>query len=373
MPEARRKPSAAPAKQHLAEPIKERSADAVLYGATGYTGHLAAHAMERSGVAMVLAGRNRESLRKMAAEFGNEHPIAVARHDDPVALGEMASLGKVLVSTAGPFAEVGELTVAAAVASGSHYLDSTGETDFMAQTYRRHHTTAHEKGLLVMNSCAFEYVFGDCAVELALEAFPKARSLRVSYALPKDATRGTTLSALRIVFGKRARSVAPQARRIDFPAPIGQHWAVAYDGGEREYVPRRHPDVEVTTLMDMPQMVARGAGLLPLIAPVMSSGVVRAAAARAVQRMPEGPDAETRARQEWMILVEVDPDQAGRRRLVVTGSDPYGLTGEILARTAARLAAGKQKAAGVLSPAQAFDPQETLDSMADLGVAWRRL
>jgi hypothetical protein len=27
----------------------------------------------------------------------------------------------------------------------------------------------------------------------------------------------------------------------------------------------------------------------------------------------------------------------------------------------------------VLSPAQAFDPQETLDSMADLGVAWRRL
>jgi short subunit dehydrogenase-like uncharacterized protein len=332
------------------------SADAVLYGATGYTGHLAAHAMERSGVAMVLAGRNRENLEKMAAEFENEHPIAVARHDDPRAL-----------------AEVGELTVAAAVASGAHYLDSTGETDFMAQTYRRHDAAAREKGLLVMNSCAFEYVFGDSAVELALDAFPKAKSLRVSYALPKYATRGTVMSALRIVFGSRARAVKPEALRIDFPAPVGWRWAVAYDGGEREFLPRRRPDVSVSTLMDLPEMVARGVGLLPLVAPLMSSGPVRAVARGVVQRMPEGPDEEARMRQKWMILVEVDPDDAGRRRLIVTGRDPYGLTGEILARTAARLAAGKQKGAGVLSPAQAFDPAETLDSMADLGVAWQRL
>jgi short subunit dehydrogenase-like uncharacterized protein len=371
MTEAARKPSAAPAQRRV--PVRGRTADAVLYGATGYTGHLAAHAMERSGVAMVLAGRNRESLEKIAAEFDYEHPIAVARHDDPEALEKMASMGKVLVSTAGPFMEVGALTVAAALASGTHYLDSTGETDFMAQTYRRHDAAARDKGLLVMNSCAFEYVFGDCAVALALDAYPKAKSLRVSYSLPKNFTRGTALTSLRIAFGKRARAIKPDGRRIGFPEPAGSKWAVAYDGGEREFLPRRRPDVEVSTLMDMPGMVARGAGLLPLIAPLVSSGPVQAAARRVVQRMPEGPDEETRARQEWMILVEVDPDDAGERRLVVTGSDPYGLTGEVLARTAARLAAGKQKAAGVLSPAQAFDPQETLDSMADLGVAWRRL
>jgi short subunit dehydrogenase-like uncharacterized protein len=329
--------------------------------------------MERSGVAMVFGGRNRESLEEIAAEFENEHPIAVARHDDPEALKAMASMGKVLVSTAGPFMEVGELIVAAAVATGCHYLDSTGEADFMAQTYRRHDTAAREKGLVVMNSCAFEYVFGDCAVELALDAFPRAKSLRVSYAFPKDGSRGTVLTSLRIAFSKRARAIKPDGRRIDFPEPVGQRWAVAYDGGEREYLPRRRPSVEVTTLMDVPQLVARSAGLLPLIAPLMSSAPVRAATRAAVQRMPEGPDEEARARHAWMILVEVDPEDAGRRRLVVTGRDFYGLTGEVLARTAARLVAGKQKAAGVLSPAQAFDPQETLDSMADLGVAWRRL
>ena len=351
----------------------QRLADAVLYGATGYTGHLAAHAMERAGVSMVLAGRNRESLDRMATQFDDEHPVAVARHDDPTALAEVASMGTVLASTAGPFAEVGELTVAAAIASGSHYIDSTGESDFMAQTYRRHDAAAREKGLVVMNSCAFEYVFGDCAVELALDAFPRAKSLRVSYAVPKYTTRGTAVSAVRISFGARARAIKPEGRRIDFPGPFGERWAVAYDGGERELLPRRRPEVAISTFMDVPAPVARTAALLPLVSPLMMSAPVRAGIRRLVQRLPEGPTPEQRARQYWVILVEVDPDEPGRRRLAVTGVDPYGLTGEVLARTASRLVAGKQMAAGVLAPSQAFDPAETLDSMADLGVSWRRL
>ena len=73
-----------------------------------------------------------------------------------------------------------------------------------------------------------------------------------------------------------------------------------------------------------------------------------------------------------MVLVEVDHTSGGHRRLVITGTDPYGLTGEVLARTAGKLAAGKHRASGVLSPAEAFDPAETLSSLADLGVSWRR-
>src|SRR5258708_2739361 len=160
MPRSTRAPLAA-AGDNASDAAAGRVADAVLYGATGDTGHLAAHAMERSGVSMVLAGRNRESLQRMAAEFDGEHPVAVARHDDPAALAEVASMGSVLASTAGPFVEVGELTVAAAIASGAHYLDSTGESHFMAQTYRPPNASAQEQGLRVLHSCAFHYRFGD--------------------------------------------------------------------------------------------------------------------------------------------------------------------------------------------------------------------
>src|SRR3979409_1737612 len=345
------------------------TADAVLYGATGFTGHLAAHAMERAGISMVLAGRNRDSLNRMASEFDDEHPVAVARHDDPKALRQIAAMGKVLASTAGPFAEVGELTVAAAVAEGVHYLDSTGEADFMVQTYRRHHAAAREKGIVVMNSCAFEYVIGDCAVELALDDYPNARRVRVSYWIPdKAATRGTTASALGILFGKEGMKTRAVGHRIEFPEPAGSRWAVTYRGGEAEFLPRRRPDVGISTLMDMPEVAARSTAILPALAKMINLAPVQAGIRSAVKRMPEGPGPERRARQRWMILVEVDPEDDGRRRIVVEGVDPYGLTGEVLARTAAGLVAGKQRGSGVLSPAQAFDPAETLQSLADLGV-----
>jgi short subunit dehydrogenase-like uncharacterized protein len=130
--------------------------------------------------------------------------------------------------------------------------------------------------------------------------------------------------------------------------------------------------VDISTLMNMPEAAARSTALLPALARVINFQPVQAGIRSAVRRMPEGPGAERRARQQWMVLVEVDPEHDGRRRIVVEGVDPYGLTGEILARTAARLVAGKQRASGVLSPAQAFDPAQTLDSLADLGVSWRR-
>lgn len=347
--------------------------DVVIYGATGYTGRLAAHAAERAGLPMVLAGRNRESLEKLADEFGGEHPIVVARHDDPDALLEMASAGKVLVSTAGPFMEVGELVVAAAVKAGVHYLDSTGEVDFMARTHRRHHDAAREKGIAVVNACAWEYVVGDSAVALAMAEAKDPVEVRVSYWMPKKAmTQGTARSGNGVLFSHRGDPGLFQAREVDFPG-VGKKWAVTYPGGESEFMRRRRPDVPTSTLMDMPGPVARGASILPRLAPLLSTKPVRAMINAAVSRMPAGPTDEERKVQEWLILVEVDPGTRKRSGVVVRGHDPYGLTGEILARGAARATSGRLLGSGVLAPSEAFEPAEMLDSLADLGVSWERL
>jgi len=348
-------------------------ADVTIYGATGFTGRLAARAAQRSGLQVVLAGRNPQSLERLAREFDGEYAVEVARHDDPEALARVARAGRVLASTAGPFGEIGELTVAAAVAAGRHYLDSTGEVDFMAQTFRRHSRAAREKEIVVMNACAFEYVIGDCLTALALQAFPNARELRVSYWMPdKAATRGTARSAMRILASKEGRASAGRAVQIDFPEPAGRRWAVTYAGGELEFLRRRHPDLRVTPLMDMPAPVARSAWALPGLVPVIGLGPVRALLDAAIQRLPEGPDADRRAAQQWLILVEVDP--GGRQQGVYGhGVDPYGITGEILARVAGRVLRGEHRATGVVSPAEAFEPEQLLASLTDLGVHWSRI
>lgn len=341
---------------------------------TGFTGKLAARAAQRLAMPMVLAGRNQDSLRRLSREFDDQYPVEVGRHDDPEALARLARRGRVLVATAGPFGEIGALTVAAAVASGRHYLDSTGEVDFMEQTFRRHDRVAREKDLVVMNACAFEYVIGDCLTEIALLDHPDARELRVSYWMPSvQATRGTAKSALRILAGEHNRRVSGGARKIAFPEPVGDKWAVVYAGGELEFLRRRRPELKVTTLMGVPLMVARSARALPGLLPVISFAPVRAAIDRAIQRLPEGPDAQQRAAQEWLIQVEVDPGSGERRGVFAKGVDPYGLTGEILARVTARILRGEHRATGVVSPAQAFAPEELLGSLNDLGVHWSRI
>ncbi|MGI8607612.1 MAG: saccharopine dehydrogenase family protein [Candidatus Dormibacteria bacterium] len=349
-------------------------ADLAIYGATGFTGRLAAHAARRLGLPMTLAGRNEDSLRRLAHEFDDEYPVAVARHDDPEALERIAAGVKVLASTAGPFGEIGVLPVAAAVAAGRHYLDSTGEVDFMEQTFRRHHQAAREKEIVVMNACAFEYVIGDCLMELALQAHPATREMRISYWMPdKAATRGTARSALRILASEAGRAVKTKGIRIAFPAPVGEKWAVTYAGGEVEFMRRRRPEVSVSTLMDMSPAVARSAGILPVIRPVIGFGPVRSALDRAILRLPEGPDEARRAAQEWLILVEVDPGDGRQKGVWGSGVDPYGITGEILARVAARILRGQYRATGVVSPAEAFEPEELLASFTDLGVRWGRM
>jgi short subunit dehydrogenase-like uncharacterized protein len=349
-------------------------ADVALYGATGFTGSLAARAAERQGLSLLLAGRNPERLARLAAELDGEHPVQVAGHDDPEALAALARRGRVLVSTAGPFGEVGALPVAAAVAAGRHYLDSTGELDFMEQTFRRHDRAAREKDLVVINACAFEYVIGDCLTEIALTDHPGAQALRVAYWLPdKAATRGTARSALRILGGSHNRKVSGTAARVAFPEPVGPQWAVTYAGGEVEFLRRRRPGLRVTTLMDVPPAVARAARAMPGILPLLGMGPVQAALGRAIQRLPEGPGEGRRARQEWVILVEVDPGRGRQRGVYARGVDPYGVTAEILARVAARVLRGRHRATGVVSPAQAFEPEELLGSLADLGIEWARL
>lgn len=350
------------------------SGEVVVYGATGFTGRLAAHAVERAGMPMVLAGRNRDSLEELSRELGGEHEIAVASHDDPDALSWMLAGTAALISTAGPFMEVGELVVAAAVERGVHYVDSTGEVEFMAQTHRRHDAAAREKDIAVVNACAFEYALGDCAVALALEDAPDAESVRASYYIPdKAVTRGTATTVLRALSGSASRRHKSEAAQVDFPEPVGRQWAVSHPGGEEEFLRRRRPDLKVRNMMNMPALAARTSAAMPVMASVLGLAPVRRAIEAGIKRMPAGPDVERRAAQEFVILVEVDPGEPSERRLVVSGVDPYGLTAEILARHASRLVAGKKLAAGVLSPAQALDPGQTLDSLADLGVRWEKL
>src|SRR5262249_48797308 len=111
----------------------------VLYGATGYTGGLAARAMVANGARPVLAGRDQGRLEGLAAKLsqaaGAQLETAVAGTDSPERLRELIGAGDVLVSAAGPFMKIGRAAVAAAVDAGAIYLDCSGEPPFIRQVF----------------------------------------------------------------------------------------------------------------------------------------------------------------------------------------------------------------------------------------------
>ncbi|MFY8207408.1 MAG: NAD(P)H-binding protein, partial [Arenimonas sp.] len=91
----------------------------MIYGANGYTGRLMVEEALRRGLRPVLAGRSREAIEPMAAQYGL--PARVFGLDKPGAV-EMGLRGIDLVlHCAGPFSKTALPMVRGCLAVGAHY------------------------------------------------------------------------------------------------------------------------------------------------------------------------------------------------------------------------------------------------------------
>lgn len=145
--------------------------DIVLYGATGFVGsrtaeYLARHP-ERERFRFALAGRNRgkiEALQQRLAASArgvSEIGVLVADSADRKAVAAMASQGRVLINTAGPFSLYGDLIVDACVQAKTHYVDITGEPVWVRALIDRHHERAAADGTRIIPCCGFDSVPSD--------------------------------------------------------------------------------------------------------------------------------------------------------------------------------------------------------------------
>jgi short subunit dehydrogenase-like uncharacterized protein len=90
----------------------------------------------------------------------------------------------------------------------------------------------------------------------------------------------------------------------------------------------------------------------------------------AIGQLPAGPSQEARLSQRFTVAVDARSADGGSLRGVVEGSDTYGTAAVVAAECIQRLIAYKPEP-GVLTPAQAFDPVDLLESLARRGIRWR--
>jgi short subunit dehydrogenase-like uncharacterized protein len=337
---------------------------AVLFGATGYTGRLAAEAMVELGMRPVLAARGRERLEAMAAELGGLE-TAVADVSDPASVRALVERGDVLVTTVGPFARWGAPAAEAASASGAHYIDSTGEPAFIRQVFERYGPAAERAGGAMLTAFGYDWVPGNLAGALALErAGAQAARVDVGYFITGRGSMsgGTAASSVGAVadpsFAFRDGAVRTErgAKRVrGFDVGGKQQQAVSVGSSEHFALPRLAPGLrEVNVYLGWFGPLARPMQVLSLGTAVPgAAALLKAVGGRFVKASTGGPDEQERSR-SGSHIVAIAYDAGGRELTTVelTGVNGYTFTGRILAWGAQQ--ADALDRAGALGPVEAF-------------------
>lgn len=154
---------------------QQRELDLVIFGATGFSGSLAAGYLASAapvGMRIGLAGRSPERLKAVLDRLGApaaQFPLLVADMTDAGSLATLAGRTRVLVATTGPYAGRGLPLVEACVHAGTDYADLTGEVLFMRDSIDRFHASAVANGTRIVHACGVDSIPSDLGVLLLAE------------------------------------------------------------------------------------------------------------------------------------------------------------------------------------------------------------
>ena len=334
--------------------------DVVLFGATGFTGRAVAAALGRREARFVVAGRDPARLEAVARDTG-ALGIVPAAAGDPRPLAEAAREARVLLTCVGPFVELGETAIRAALEAGCHYVDSSGEAAWVTTLVERWDAEARAAGVVVAPCLAFDEVPADVAATLATEGLPGAE-LTITYALPSFASPGTVRSSVRVLTsagawwrrGAWVRIGTGELRRwAPLPPPLGPRPSFSAHMAEARLAPL-HLDVSgVSTYLTTSSVRLRAVRLLlPAARAAARTRAGRAILERALLAASRRADHARAPEARWTVLAEASAGD--RRRAVVTsGRDVYGLSAELLAAGALRLAQTAPGGGGVRAPVAA--------------------
>jgi short subunit dehydrogenase-like uncharacterized protein len=357
----------------------------VVYGATGYTGRLVAHELRRRGLDVVLAGRDAGKLARLAEALGGGVPTHAIELEDRSGLRHLLGDAGAVIDCAGPFVRYGEPVARAAIETGTHYVDTTGEQPYMALLRERYDDAARAAEVAVVPAMGFDYVPGDLIAHLAAQGVEPLEELVLAYATTGvQPTRGTARTALGMagdggeVYEDGAWRPAPlraQRARFPFPEPVGTQPVMRYPSGEILTVPHHVRTRRVTSLITVETLAgsARMAPVVPVLMPAVTLALRSPLASlvqRVVDRLPEGPDEDQRRAARFTIVAVARGEDGRTRRAVVRGGDVYGLTAVTVVEGAVRMLAGGYDRSGVLSPASAYEPTAFLDALAEHGVTY---
>ncbi|XP_053567030.1 saccharopine dehydrogenase-like oxidoreductase isoform X2 [Bombina bombina] len=189
----------------------EREYQFVIFGASGFTGQFVVEEVSRAadgdefrgpGLRWAVAGRNKEKLEEVLQraadrlakpQLKTEIGIIICDVNDPPSLAEMCKKASVVLDCVGPYRFFGEPVVKACVENGAHFIDISGEPQFLEGMYFKYDSQAAEKGVYVVGSSGFDSIPADLGVLFTRNSLKGTLTAVESFLSFKSGPEGTCI------------------------------------------------------------------------------------------------------------------------------------------------------------------------------------
>lgn len=331
--------------------------DFLIYGATGYTGQLAAERAVGVGLRPIIGGRNADMLARLAKRLNLEWRCFSL--DDASAIRDGIRGVAAVLHAAGPFSLTSRPMADACIRGGVHYCDITGEIDIF-ETLATRHDEALKAGVMLLPGAGFDVVPSDCLAAHLARQMPDAIRLRLSIGGLTSLSRGTAKTmAEAVAHGTRVRrngrlvEMQEVARAsMDFGAgpnaTIGVSWGDVSTAWRSTHIPNIDVYFQSVPALENVSKMPR------IFRQVLATGVAQRLIKKWIKtRMPSGPSATQRAAGRAVLIGEAWNKAGERITSRLETPEGYNLTAQTSVEIA-HLAANGEAPVGYQTPATAY-------------------
>ncbi len=331
----------------------------LIYGITGYTGGLVAEQAAERGWKPTVAGRNPDKTRAVAERYGFPW-TAFALDDRDSLMTALADVDAVL-HLAGPFSATASPMAAACVASGTHYLDITGEIAVF-EALAGIDQEARAAGVMVMPGCGFDVVPSDCLAAHLKRRLPDAETLELLITGLGHTSRGTAKTAVESI--RYPARVRRDGRIVALRNPLRQRFhladravdGIAVSWGDVATAWHTTGISNITVFFEERGPLKALANLHPFVRWVLATPLGQRYLKAEIDKRPPGPTPEERKRSFATILGEARNRAGQAVRSLLTTPEGYTLTAMTSLEIARRVCEEGAAAPGFQTPGRLFGP-----------------
>ena len=301
----------------------------LIYGANGYTGKLVAVAAKRQDLNPVLAGRSKDAVQPIADSL--ELPYRIFPLNDPEIIAKELQDIDIVSLCAGPFSATSEPMIKACIASGTHYVDITGEIDVFVKA-RSYHDQAAKAGVVVCSGVGFDVIPTDCVASRLKQALPDATHLALGFDSRSGFSPGTAKTSVEgFKSGNKIRrngeivtvSMAHKVRDIDFGNGIKPAACIPWGDVATAYFSTGIPNIE--TFFPAFSSIGR-LKFLNAMRPIIALPFVQGYMKRKIERTIPGPNEEQRKKHITYVWGEVVNSKGEKKTARIVVANGYDVT-----------------------------------------------